>query len=586
VRGFLVWSLFPIATSIFVLCSSAMWTGLARPGDLHYSNIAGLIPFLDAEYYLASAYDQVQGGFWNDVALRRPLAAAFRSVLLVFGNLSLPLMLILQASLVAGATCFAANAVLAWRGIWAGVTFFALTCIYARYFISTTLTEPLGLFWSLLSIPFFIEAFRTRSAKPALAAFALTTVALMTRMGSMFTVPALLIWLVWQFGRGAAAKLRIFALACAILLGIFGTDLVLKNAYGTDEGTSNFSYTLCGLTIGTTWQGCLQRLASEGTPLEHGESARATQLYAMASHNFRANPGVFFHRLGDGAWEFLTRLPDLMWRGYALVPEPEWLWRQSLTAICLIGLLYAGWRMNAAELAFWALAWASIVASASIIYFDDGARTLAASHPLIALFFAMAMSSPAASAQAGPPAHSRSSRHCALVLAIAAALFLCVPGLAHRLAAVEPRAGNPLLQKPGEAFVFGGRRMAGFLVIADGEPLRSDIPSLHVADFDAIVSRSNLEVYQDLIHPVMPSLPFGFIYAPRLEKGVQSLNEFIVPAEVLERPDVPVWRFQLKQWGLKPAAGAGDLWFYVTRAEPWPCTEGFRQAIDTGRCRN
>jgi hypothetical protein len=46
---------------------------------------------------------------------------------------------------------------------------------------------------------------------------------------------------------------------------------------------------------------------------------------------------------------------------------------------------------------------------------------------------------------------------------------------------------------------------------------------------------------QELIHPVTPPLPFGFVFAPRLEKGASSYTEFIVPAEVLERHAVPRW---------------------------------------------
>jgi hypothetical protein len=38
---------------------------------------------------------------------------------------------------------------------------------------------------------------------------------------------------------------------------------------------------------------------------------------------------------------------------------------------------------------------------------------------------------------------------------------------------------------------------------------------------------------------VTPPLPFGFVFAPRLEKGASSYTEFIVPAEVLERHAAP-----------------------------------------------
>ncbi len=159
-RSFVLWCSLPIAACAFIFCISAMWAGMTRPGDFDYANIGGLVPFSDARAYLAAAHDQARDGIWIPFAQRRPLASAIRSVLLFFSCYSLPIMLILQACLLAAAACFAAHAVAAWRGIWAATAFLGLTYIYARIFVQTTLTEPLGLFWALLSIPFFIEAFR------------------------------------------------------------------------------------------------------------------------------------------------------------------------------------------------------------------------------------------------------------------------------------------------------------------------------------------------------------------------------------------------------------------------------------------
>jgi len=571
-RRFLALCLFPIAASAFILCMSATWAGLLRPGGSMISNIGGLNPFLDAGAYLAAVHDQAKDGFWNEVALYRPIAAAFRSTLAFFGNFSLTTMLILQACLVAAATCFAAYAVAKWRGIWAGLAFFALTYIYARLFVPETLTEALGLFWALLSIPFFIEAFRSRSVQPAMVAFAMTAIALFTRMGSMLTIPAMLVWLIWQFGQGAVAKLKIGAAAICIFIGVFGFNSLLKNAYGTgtQPSSGNFAYVICGLTMGTTWDGCLTKVTSDGKPFSQEAGVRTNQLYSMALENFIAKPSVLFYRLASVGEQFFTQFPEVIWKGYGLaIPEPNWLWRNSLTAVCLIGLLYyTALRATALELTFWMLVWASIAGSASIIYLDDGARTLAASHPLIALFIAMGMSDPAAPAQTGPLPRSHLPLYGALGLT--AALFVCIPWMAHRFSPIREMAGDTLVQKPGEAFVFGGRRMSGFLVVADDQPLRGDVPSIHLADFDTMVEQSNMEHYQELIHPLIPPLPFAFVFAPRLEKGVESLNQFIVPAEVLERPDVPSWRFQLMRWGYKPDAGYGELWYYVTKALPWP----------------
>jgi len=569
-RRALLWCGLPIAASAFVLGISAMWVGMSRPGDLNYANIGGLIPFSDAFGYLAAAHDQAKDGIWNTIALRRPLAAAFRSVLLFFSGDSLQSMLILQTCLLAAAACFAAYAVAIWRGIWAGAAFFGLTYIYDRTFVATTLTEPLGLFWALLSIPFFIDAFRRGSVRPALIAFAMTVVALMTRMGSMFTIPALLLWLVWQFGQGAAAKFRICAVAFCILLGVFGLNALLQKAYGTGHGSTggNFAYTLCGLTIGTGWEGCVEKAASEGKHLSGDEEVAARQLYSMAGENFLRQPGIFFGRLADGAEEFITKLPETMWGGFTKsVEEQPWL-QYPLTTVSLIGLFYiAARRAKSVEWTFWALFWPSTVLSASIVYFDDGARVLAVSYPLIALFFAMGVSSPAVLSTEGY-ARGKISQYGAWGLLFAAALFVCVPWMAHSFSPIDVPAGDNLLPKHNDVLVFGGRRMSGFLVVEDDMALRSDVPMIHLEDFAALIERSGVEGDQGLLHPVMPALPFGFVFAPRHEKGVSTDNQFIVPPQVIERRDVPVWRFQLTSWHHKPGE-VSNYWFYVTKAEPW-----------------
>jgi hypothetical protein len=577
-RQLFVWCGFPIVAGAFIFFISAMWVGVVRSGDPNPVSIGGLVSFNDAQGHLAAAYDQAKEGTWIEFAQRRPLAAAFRSVLLFFSNDSVPVMLMLQACLFAAAACLATHAIAMWRGIWAATAFFGLVYIYTRFFVPTTLTEPLGLFWALLSVPFFIEAFRSGSVKPALVAFAMTTVALMTRMGSMFTIPALLLWLVWQFGHSTAAKLRIGVVSVGILLGVLGMNPLLQKAYGTSQGTTggNFAFTLCGLSIGTVWTGCPARLAAEGHPLQGDEAVVAKQLYSVAWENIRARPEIFFRRLADSAEAFASQFPDVIWKGYGTyIEEPGWLFRSVLTAISLAGLLcIAARRAKPVELTFWALLWASIVASSSIVFFDDGSRILSASYPLIALFFAMGLSSPVLAPKKTPspketPSLSRLSRYGSLGLIVTAALFVCVPWIAYRLSPISAMGGKSLVPKRDEAFAFGGRRMSGFLVVEDGLPLRSDVPTLHLAEFEAVIEQSDVETYQGLLHPVTPPLPFGFVFAPRLELGSPSFNQFIVPADVIERRDIPAWHFQLEPWHHKPN-DQGTYWLYVTKAEPWP----------------
>lgn len=311
-------------------------------------------------------------------------------------------------------------------------------------------------------------------------------------------------------------------------------------------------------------------LAEEGSPVQGSENAVAQQLYSAAWKHLRADPGPFFQRLAQGAQAFATEYPSVIWKGYGrAVDFPDWLLPNALAALSLIGLLYgAVRRAQAVEITFWMLFWASIAASSCIIYLEEGSRVLAASHPMMALFFALGMSN-LALAPAERPSGSRISRNGLIGLIATAVLFVCVPWIAHRFSSTGSTASATPLPTRSEAFVFGGRRMSGFLVVDDDQPLRYDLPSLHLADFDAIIGQTGLEYYQGLIHPVLPPLPFGFVFAPRVEKGGSNLGVlYIVPAEVIKRRDVPVWHFDLKRWGDKHNS-ASDYWFYVTKAEPW-----------------
>jgi hypothetical protein len=120
------WGLLITACAL-IFSISRMWAGLVRLDDLDHFAIGGMIQFNDAAGHLTAAHDQAKDGVWQSFALRRPIAAAFRSTLLFFAGFSLPGILLLQAFLLVGAICFASAAVTRWRGLWSGVTFFAFT---------------------------------------------------------------------------------------------------------------------------------------------------------------------------------------------------------------------------------------------------------------------------------------------------------------------------------------------------------------------------------------------------------------------------------------------------------------------------
>jgi hypothetical protein len=564
------WSFLILACGL-VGSLSIMWLGTVRPGDLHTSSIGGLIGFSDAGGHLASAYDQAHHGVWSAFALRRPLAAAFRSVLLFFSGFSLSNMLLLQACLLSLALCFAASAILRWRGIWTAIAFVGFAYTYIRPFAPTTLTEPLGLFWALVAIPFMVAMLRTRNLTHALPFFAFTTLALMTRMGSMFTIPAMALWIGWQCAHTTVERGKAAVLMLMVLCAVVSASAGLQKAYGQSERSigGNFSYTLCGLTLGTTWEGCTAKVAAEGRSLPSDEEEMVKFMYRMAWDNFQKNPVVLFQRLTEGIRSFVKRIPEWLLGSEG---RPSWFPTTHLTMLLGVGLVYITlMRRERGELSFWLLVGLSIIASASIVIFDDGLRVLAASHPTLSLFFAIGMSGPAMSAQKNATPYSGLRLVAAVVPLVVTVMFFGVPLLAHHFFSVERVSGlASLVHEPDEAVVFGGRRMAGFIIVADGTPLRKDAPMMHLSDFAAVLEAGGLETLQGLIHPEVPPLPFAFVFAPRLENNVSSDYQYIVPATVLEQHDVQVWRFQLKHWQTKTAQKVGygsDYWFYATRSE-------------------
>jgi hypothetical protein len=160
-------------------------------------------------------------------------------------------------------------------------------------------------------------------------------------------------------------------------------------------------------------------------------------------------------------------------------------------------------------------------------------------------------------------------RYGKVIMLIVMLLFFSIPWLAHRLSPVESITGGALAPTPNEAIVFGGRRITGFLIVDDGTPLRHDIPTLHLSDFEEVIKESNIESYQELIHPQRPPVPFGFIFSPRLEQGLPSNHQFIVPPEVLGRREIRAWRFHTEERQKPGPLGGGFFyWLYVTHAEP------------------
>ena len=549
---------------LFVFSISGSWAGLARPGDFNGASLGGLLPFSDANGYFANTQDQLKDGIWNTISMRRPLAAAFRSVLGLASGLSYSTMLLLQAVLAAMSVWLAARSFFRWRGPIAGFAFVAVSFMIYRSFLATSLTEPLGLIWAFLSAACFAEALRCRSPVFAILGFALTVLALMTRMGAMFLIPALMLWLVMSFGKGWQQKLKWGVVMTTILGSIYALNGALQRTYGNgdDISGSNFSYVVCGLSIGETWSGCVVRYKTEGKALGNDEKKYTDFLYAKALQNIRNDPATIMKRLVAGAAGFVASLPRTLTNGY--VRASSSLWCPALFVLTGVFGILLLLRQNPARLdvTFWVLSMTSIVASSMFVFFDDGIRVMVASYPLIAMLLTAGLTNSFKAETTSLSVDRYLVGGCLAFIVLATAAFFIIPAVAHRSAPESISLGP----NRDEHQVFGGRRISGFLVLADGHQLPKNVAAIHYSDFAKIIALSDVETYQGLLHPQTPNIPFGFITAPRRERGAGSYDLYIVPPEVLLQKNVKAWRFFTAPWNSIP--GNSIYWRLVTRAKP------------------
>ena len=335
--------------------------GLIRAGAWHatdnYMALAGYVPYSDAQDYLVGAFDQAYGGRWNWIASTRPLAAAFRQVTVLAGGHVYFYTLIVQAVLVGSSLALAARAVTRWHGPFSGLFFIALSALMICPFVATTMTELLALTWSFAGVAFLLDAAHLRSKAHFVVAVALFILALMTRMGAMLLISALILWGAFALGSTRSERAKVAAACIAVALGIWAVNAALSFLFGAHDANTgaNFTYVACGLARGTNYQECLDAFADQLRPLMNDPTAVSAflirQTYEMILSIYRHFSGSSGPILSD----FILDFPRLLLGGYG---NPFDL-TDNQTVVILVallpGFLWAAWRATNAVRMLWLL---------------------------------------------------------------------------------------------------------------------------------------------------------------------------------------------------------------------------------------
>jgi hypothetical protein len=551
-----------LTAAIFLILSS-YWLGY----DSGAFSIAGTAPFVDAAGYWSEAEQVLRGNLWmTSISIQRPVAAALRIVLLYFGQ-NYTGMLLVQTGALSLAMCLAVLAVGRWRGVWAGAAFAGLAFTTLKPWIGASSTEALGLILCLLSLPILITGLRSRSLPWLLVWLAGLWFTLLSRMGAMFLVPALGLWLLRAFRKQQGAWKKILLAGAIIAVSGLAYSYAYRNMYseGNISLGGNFAYSLCGMTLGGNW----------GTPYAHypelkqmGSMEQHTFLYSKAWENLRQDPKPFLRVITQNITSFVAirshydSLARLTWSGYEHHPWGKAGYILPYGILCLVipgALLIIVGRCLPGELSMYLAIFLGIWSSSAIVLHDDGIRVLSSAAPLLWLIGASFFVVPEGILAFKGAGQTLLRQTPAKVSAVLLAAFLAI-------AFILPACINKgkTRQAPQDALA-GGASIAGLLVVPNGAPLPLDVPALSEERFNMLFTDKLPYLRPKAAWP-KPPFVLGSIEQPPFVLGNVQTIFIIGPPQLLQKPEVDFWLverrlFEKTDW---------MTIIEITKAEPLP----------------
>lgn len=531
--------------------------------DRHYDVLAGILPWSDANDHYSRYTKYFYDGVMGDWVLRRPVAAFMgASIHWLAGND--PVIALMLRCLLVCCAMWASCAVMNKSfGVWSAIACLALEYSYIAQYLHIFLTETLGFFWGCTAAALWLYALREKCLFWELAAFGVTLVGLLVRMGSMFLVPALFLYVLWRWrelspGHGWWKKPLLGLCLCVVAVALLNATFASRGVGDRQQTGSNFSSSFAGLTLGTDWFGAEKYYMKQLGTLKD-EKQKSHFLYKQGIKNILHSPAVFFKRLAKGEVEFLKNINFFLFHKWSLV--------------CFLGAMLVIRRktlFSKSTAAFWIVTWGSILLSIPFIYFDQSWRVNIFVYPLIACFFshALARRHTAGTLSAGystdaAPWLAVTLSGVLLVLMVSVALF---PRL-HTPADIErmQKYKASLPKQPVNRFLVDPRCM-GFLVVPDGEKPDKTVPSMTWSTFRDQYQKVSPTIDEALFTSAFPKPPFvALVQAPF--SGVYSgYNFFLAPPEVLTRKNILLWDFETDGEIKNPSMNI--FWKIVRNATP------------------
>lgn len=367
--------------------------------DSNYYNIGGLIPWSDAKNFYSGAENLLQTGKFDSWNQRRPLNAALLAVRLAVTGNNFQYALLVQGVLF-GLACFSATYVVAQIfNFSAGCIMFSVVFAYAATCLPTTMSECLGITLGLLAFSLLCYGIYIDKQTVYFSGLVVLTLALLARAGPMLVLPVLVIYAGFIFRSKHRYSWRAMGIASICIIFGFFINYCLLWLYGDGSGIflGNFSHTFYGLAVGG--KGWKQIYLDYPQAYFMPEAELMNFIYSKAWEKFLSNPFMLLKAYFGGLFSMPLMLVGHLSRLIVFQNDgnsPYNLLHVIIAGIVLFPFFLVGLvrflRLYRDHIIFqfMSVVLFAFFLSLPIIYKDGAMRTIAATFPFIAAFFALA----------------------------------------------------------------------------------------------------------------------------------------------------------------------------------------------------
>ena len=484
---------------LFATQLSAVWRSSAVPRAGGHYILGGLLPMSDASSYYGSALRLLEGDTFSGSASYRPLSHGVLATLLGLTQQNLQLTLAILVLITAIACFLFAREVQHSHGTVAGVLVLVTVFIFYRPYIGTAMTENLGLALGAAGLAILWRGAINKTINLCLLGIFLLTLALNTRAGAFFILPALLLWGAWSF-RGASRFSQRFLIGgvSAILLGFIVNSIVFKATASPNAATNaNFSYVLYGLIVGGKWDTVFTDYPEL---LSLSLAERSQRVYELAFEALRANP--FALVIG-----FIRAWKQFLFDNFVFSFVPSAKVNITLRVLSLVAIVNCYRQRQNPSASLMIAAFIGILLSVPLVPpWDTGTRAYAATIPFFSLFPALGLIFIARKYKwqqlLQVPAH-KGFPPVLWIFGIALALLTFAGPIVTKILSRPPQFSEISCLVGTEAVYFRNSPGSSINLVPDSAIKRTNVPNIRLSDFKTGLHKlpsQYAQITQELAH--------------------------------------------------------------------------------------